>query len=80
MRVMVALYPGDPGVTYEAAEGIAVGDRVKVPYGNAPERIREGEIIALGSQPRRYPDGREEPAYTGPCKRIIEVLDEGGER
>lgn len=74
-RIMVAVHERDIfGTTYEVEEPIAVGDVVDAEYGNGhyARRIR-GKVIALGSQPRVYPNGYSEPAYTGPCKRATVV-------
>lgn len=75
IRIMVAIHERDiMGTTYEVEEPIAVGDTVEAEYGNGHWRQRiTGKVLAIGSQPRVYPNGHSEPAYTGPCKRAIVV-------
>jgi hypothetical protein len=74
-RVMVAVHERDVlGTTYEIEEPVAIGDLVEFEYGNGHfARRLQGKVLALGSQPRVYPNGRIDPAYIGPCKRALIV-------
>jgi hypothetical protein len=73
IRVMVAVHETDVlGTTYEVEEPVAVGDLVSFEYGNGHfARRLQGKVLALGSQPRVYPNGAVDPPYTGPCKRAV---------
>ena len=74
-RVMVAVHERDVlGTTYEVEEPVAVGDLLEFQYGNGHYARRlQGKVLALGSQPRVYPNGVIDPPYTGPCKRALIV-------
>lgn len=67
-KVMVKLEPNGVPLTYEVDGLVEVGDFVEAPYG-WQNVVRPGKVVALGSQPRTYPDGRTEPAWEGYCKK-----------